>query len=480
MKIDTSKINLSATGQYSETLQLEKKTRLTFARLYGDQLPQTASETESVHKQETSRHHTWHESQTINTSGQDSSSKDLYIASDKKALFQAFDYFNQKISNLENQKGTMDPEDWAAHLKRTQTMMTHSQFAPSLNEHCVPLKAGDWDLLSSSAALSDSQIERKQTLKKELADQGVKFNGNAMAVAKNLMKDSPVYENPDALLQDIDKMKHLIEKIGEELSALSGSRQTEEKAHAIDFKNTRIDWANLVSQEASRIERGGHTYEYEEEISLSHHEKEKVNFMANGVINTIDGQSVNFSLALNFEKEVFQEELFIQKEEGYVFIDPLVINLGGTIPQLSEAKFRFDLDANGDTEDILMLSQGSGFLCLDKNKDGVINDGRELFGPGTGNGFLELLRYDRDENFWIDENDDIFAELSFWENDGTGQMQLTKIKDAGIGAIYLASASTPIDVLDEESNVQARIKKSGIALNENGSVSSVVEMDWLA
>ena len=59
-------------------------------------------------------------------------------------------------------------------------------------------------------------------------------------------------------------------------------------------------------------------------------------------------------------------------------------------------------------------------------------------------------------------------------------MQLTKIKDGGIGAIYLGSANTPIDVVDEENNVQGRIKKSGIALNENGSVSSVVEMDWLA
>ncbi|MCG8636371.1 MAG: hypothetical protein MI863_21240 [Desulfobacterales bacterium] len=475
MKIDTSQINLSASGQYSETLQMEKKTGLTFSSLYDDQLPQTASKTESEYKQETSRQYTWQESRTIDTSSQDSSSKDLYISGDGKALFRAYNYFNQRISDLEFKNG-IDPESWTAHLKRMDTMMAHGQFAPLLNEICIPLTAEDADLVNTS----DARVERQQPLENGIADMEAEFEENAMAVAKNLMTDSPVYENPDALLQDIERMKHLIEKIGEALSALSCSRETGEDPHATDFKNTRIDWANLASEQGSSLERGGYTYEYEEEISLSRHEKENVNFMASGIVNTTDGESVNFSLALNFEKEVFQEELFVQKEEGYVFIDPLVINLDGEIPQLSEAKFRFDLDGDGDTEDILMLSQGSGFLCLDKNNDGVINNGLELFGPGTGNGFLELLKYDQDENFWIDENDDIFDELSFWENDGTGQMQLTKIKDAGIGAIYLASANTPIDMLDEENNVQARIKKSGIALNENGSVSSVVEMDWLA
>ncbi|WDP88528.1 MAG: hypothetical protein HUN04_01735 [Desulfobacter sp.] len=480
MKINTSKINLSASGQYLENLQMEKKTRLKFSRLYDDQLPRTASEKASVQKEENARYHSWHESQTIDTSDPDRSSQDLYIDSDGKALYQAFSFFNQKISNLEYQNGTLDKKNWAAHLERFQTMLQYGQFAPSLNDIFIETRDGDMDLFDPSASLSESQTERKQTLEKAMSAEQASFENNAMKVAKCLMKGAPLYEDPDALLQDIGKMKDLIEKIGEQLSALSNGPTSKNKASASEFKNTRIDWANLASREGRRLERGGYAYEYEEEIRFSRLEKENVNFLANGTVNTIDGESVNFSIELNFAKEVYQEESFVQKKEGYVFIDPLVINLDGTLPRLSEAKFRFDLDADGSSENISMLSQGSGFLCLDKNQDGIINDGSELFGPGTGNGFLELLRFDQDENFWIDENDEIFDELSFWENDGTGKMQLTKIKDAGIGAIYLASANTPIDMLDEAGNVQARIKKSGIALNEDGSTSSVVEMDWLA
>ena len=57
-------------------------------------------------------------------------------------------------------------------------------------------------------------------------------------------------------------------------------------------------------------------------------------------------------------------------------------------------------------------------------------------------------------------------------------MQLTRLKDAGIGAIYLASVSSPFDLKDEDNRLQARLKRSGIALNEDGSVSSIQEMDW--
>jgi hypothetical protein len=50
-----------------------------------------------------------------------------------------------------------------------------------------------------------------------------------------------------------------------------------------------------------------------------------------------------------------------------------------------------------------------------KIKDGRVNDGRELFGPITGDGFAELAAYDDDGNNWIDENDGIYDNLSIVE-----------------------------------------------------------------
>lgn len=61
------------------------------------------------------------------------------------------------------------------------------------------------------------------------------------------------------------------------------------------------------------------------------------------------------------------------------------------------------MDCDGKQEEISKLNAGCGYLALDKNGDGVINDGNELFGVKTGDGFYELSKYDSDLNGWIDE-----------------------------------------------------------------------------
>jgi hypothetical protein len=220
--------------------------------------------------------------------------------------------------------------------------------------------------------------------------------------------------------------------------------------------------------------------EYREEQTYTHHETENTDFFADGKVITGEGKAIDFSFKMDMAREFFKEDQFIHVEKGYVLVDPLVIHLDTAAPKLSEAKVSLDLNLDGKNEDISMPGQGSGFLALDINEDGIINDGSELFGPSTGEGFLELSRYDRDHNFWIDENDEIFDDLSYWGEDEQGEARLSKITDMGIGAIYLASVKTPFDLRNEDNTLQAKIKKSGIALNEDGTVSSIQEMDWTA
>jgi len=95
-------------------------------------------------------------------------------------------------------------------------------------------------------------------------------------------------------------------------------------------------------------------------------------------------------------------------------VDPLVLNFEGNRAELTGAKFAFDLDQDGEQEHISFVGSGSGILVLDRNKDGIVNDGSELFGPSTGNGFNELASLDGDENGWIDENDAAYQDLSVW------------------------------------------------------------------
>jgi hypothetical protein len=70
--------------------------------------------------------------------------------------------------------------------------------------------------------------------------------------------------------------------------------------------------------------------------------------------------------------------------------DPLVLNFAGTAAQLTDQRFSFDLNADGSDEQINFVTPGSGFLVFDRNQDGKVNNGSELFGPTTGDGFQEL------------------------------------------------------------------------------------------
>jgi hypothetical protein len=194
----------------------------------------------------------------------------------------------------------------------------------------------------------------------------------------------------------------------------------------------------------------------------------------------MEGNAVDFLFEMEMERSFFREEAFSWTETGVTLIDPLIVNAGVTTPQFSGAGFSFDLDLDGKIEDIQAPAWGTGFLSLDKNRDGMINDGGELFGPSTGDGFGELAAYDLDKNLWIDENDAVFDELSLYGLDENGEMHLTRIKDAGMGAIYLAGVETAFDVKNKNNELLAKIKRSSIALNEDGSVSSVQEADWTA
>ncbi|MCP4118437.1 MAG: hypothetical protein GY737_24180 [Desulfobacteraceae bacterium] len=317
----------------------------------------------------------------------------------------------------------------------------------------------------------------------DVTDQAMETSGktpvNAPETAACPIEDKPL----TSLVEEIEKMTDLINGIGNELSKLTEKNTLHHDAKFADrmrvkFSLSHLHWANVRPSQDGPGENGGYGYQHMDELRATHYEKEQVDFFARGVVNTADGENIDFSFELNLDREYFREDTIVKKESGHYFIDPLVINLNGTLPRLSEAGFSLDLDLDGETEELRALMPGSGFLCLDKNHDGIINDGSELFGPSTGNGFQELIRYDEDQNLWIDENDEIFDELAFWENNGQGEARLTKIKDAGIGAIYLASSDTPFDLVDEENQLQARIKQSGIALNEDGSVSSVQEINW--
>lgn len=204
--------------------------------------------------------------------------------------------------------------------------------------------------------------------------------------------------------------------------------------------------------------------------------EESLKFSAQGNVKTEGGKSIDFSLAMSMKSSIEISESLSFKA-GDALTDPLVINFGSDTVSISDVKKEFDLDLDTKSDKFSFVGSGSGFLAIDKNSDGVINDGSELFGPTKGNGFNELSAYDSDHNNWIDENDDVFNSLVIWTKDEQGKENLFSLKDKNIGALYLGKANTQFDLNDSNKNMQGVMRESSIFLKENGKVGTMQEVD---
>lgn len=208
------------------------------------------------------------------------------------------------------------------------------------------------------------------------------------------------------------------------------------------------------------------------------YESERMTYTTNGTVRTADGREIGINIEAVMSRSFEEYSELEINYRNYDMIDPLVINIEGGTAGLSDRKFFFDIDADGEEDNISLLAKGCGFLALDRNGDGVINDGSELFGTATGDGFGELAVFDLDGNGWIDENDEIFNRLRIWTKDEDGDDRLVALGVAGVGAIYLGKAAGEFTFKSQEDNsVLGAVTNTGIFLHENGTAGLVQQID---
>lgn len=209
-----------------------------------------------------------------------------------------------------------------------------------------------------------------------------------------------------------------------------------------------------------------------------HHEEETTSFSTRGIVKTADGREISVNVDVTMSRsftEYAKEELKIMSYQKVY--DPLVINFSGSTAKLTDQKFFFDIDMDGKKDDIARLDSGSGYLALDKNKDGIIGDGSELFGPKSGDGFGELADYDEDGNGWIDEGDSIWNHLKIWCQNEDGTSTLYRLSDKNVGAICLQNTKTQFSLNDVKNCELGYIRSSGVFLFETGQAGTIQHLD---
>ncbi|SFP74404.1 hypothetical protein SAMN04487928_10769 [Butyrivibrio proteoclasticus] len=212
-------------------------------------------------------------------------------------------------------------------------------------------------------------------------------------------------------------------------------------------------------------------------IVEKHVEKEKTDYKATGNIKTEDGREINVDVDVSMVRKKEHETFIPISSPLDNLYDPLIINTGSQTASLSDTKFKFDLDADGKQDEISMTKSGSGFLALDKNGDGKVNDGTELFGVKSGDGFKDLAKYDTDGNGWIDENDEVYDKLKVWSKTDDGKDNLRTLKESGVGAIFLGSESTEFTLDGADGVLDGKVRKTGIFLKEDGTAGTIQHVD---
>ncbi len=305
------------------------------------------------------------------------------------------------------------------------------------------------------------------TLNVEFRQLDISVKANSLQPARALLMDS---ESPGPM-EEVEQslLKLLVERLtGKEIKLMHPSEMEVVQDPAVS--------ADIPSQEQASGGEGRQGWGLVYDSYESHYESESTSFSASGVVHTADGKEIDISVELNMSREFFSEQQ-LSLRAGDALKDPLVINFSGNAVELTERNFSFDIDADGRSDQIAFVGPGSGFLALDKNSDGKINDGSELFGPETGNGFADLAAYDGDGNNWIDENDNIFDRLRIWSKDSSGNDQLVALGQRGVGAIYLGHIDTPFLLKDTANETLGMVRDSGVFLEEDGSVGTIQQLD---
>ncbi|MFZ2956637.1 MAG: hypothetical protein WA705_07080 [Candidatus Ozemobacteraceae bacterium] len=127
-------------------------------------------------------------------------------------------------------------------------------------------------------------------------------------------------------------------------------------------------------------------------------------------------------------------------------VDPLALDTNGDGLHLTttDKGAWFDMNADGRPEKVGWVQGDDGLLMLDRNGNGTIDNGTEVFGEqnGAAHGFAELAKFDGNRDGVIDSKDKIYKALKLYRDmNSNGRIEkneLVGLQEAGISSLNLS------------------------------------------
>lgn len=200
-------------------------------------------------------------------------------------------------------------------------------------------------------------------------------------------------------------------------------------------------------------------------------ETETCSFAASGNVCLADGSTRQFDVGYRMERSEQSTQVGIAE-----FKDPLAVDFGAPGTALTGNSVAFDIDSDGQTEDMRLPAGDCALLFCDRNHNGLADNGSELFGPQSGNGFGELAQLDADGNGWVDGGDAAYADLMLWQLAEDGSSSVESLAAAGVGALATSAVATPF-TLKEDGAAVAQVRSSSVWLGEESGAGIVRQID---
>jgi hypothetical protein len=204
--------------------------------------------------------------------------------------------------------------------------------------------------------------------------------------------------------------------------------------------------------------------------------EQHLNYQVKGVLNINDQVlSLNYSFSLSNTHESYSKV----EMSAAALKDPIILQFGSQGLGRIEGHKSFHINQDNTVDALPLFSGDVGYLVYDKSQNNQADDGSELFGPQTGQGFLELTALDSNKNGFIDAEDEQFEQLYLWQpsEDNSQAEQWLSLKEAKIQAISLSTSTTPFDFYDQQGKIEAQLRQSSFSISDNGIGRGVHQVD---